>query len=88
MIAKNIDIMFRNKETSVNISTHKGENKSMKEQAKTRGNGDGFPDYTVYFYCQFSKPLTDYGVWSVAIPEGPDICQVRQLLHRLSCQED
>ena len=34
------------------------------------GNGDGVPDYTVYFYCQFSKPLTDYGVWSVAIPEG------------------
>lgn len=34
------------------------------------GNGDGFPDYTVYFYCQFSKPLADFGVWSVSIPEG------------------
>lgn len=34
------------------------------------GNGDGKADYTVYFYCQFSKALKDYGVWSVAVPEG------------------
>jgi len=34
------------------------------------GNGDGKPDYTVYFYAQFSKPLTEFGVWSVTIPEG------------------
>ena len=34
------------------------------------GNGDGKGDYTVYFYAQFSKPLKNYGVWSVAIPEG------------------
>ncbi len=33
------------------------------------GNGDGHPDYTVYFYCQFSKPLKDYGVWSVNVPD-------------------
>lgn len=33
------------------------------------GNGGGKPDYTVYFYCQFSKPLTDYGMWSVDIPD-------------------
>lgn len=32
------------------------------------GNGGGKADYTVYFYCQFSKPLTDYGMWSVDIP--------------------
>lgn len=32
------------------------------------GNGDGKPNYTVYFYAQFSKPLTDFGVWSAAIP--------------------
>ena len=32
------------------------------------GNGDGKPDYTVYFYAQFSKAITDYGVWSAAIP--------------------
>lgn len=34
------------------------------------GNGDGKADYTVYFYCQFSKPLKDYGIWSAEIPEG------------------
>lgn len=34
------------------------------------GNGYGKADYTVYFYCQFSKPLKDYGVWSVDVPEG------------------
>lgn len=34
------------------------------------GNGDGKVDYTVYFYCQFSKPLIDYGIWSVDVPEG------------------
>ncbi|MBZ5859303.1 GH92 family glycosyl hydrolase [Flavihumibacter profundi] len=36
------------------------------------GNGDGKPNYTVYFYAQFSRPLTDFGVWSVNIPEGMD----------------
>jgi predicted alpha-1,2-mannosidase len=34
------------------------------------GNGDGKPDYTVYFYAQFSKPLNDFGVWSANIPDG------------------
>lgn len=34
------------------------------------GNGDGNPLYTVYFYAQFSKPLTHYGVWSAPIPDG------------------
>jgi len=32
------------------------------------GNGDGNPNYTVYFYAQFSKPLKNYGIWSAAIP--------------------
>jgi predicted alpha-1,2-mannosidase len=32
------------------------------------GNGDGKPNYTVYFYAQFSKPLKNYGVWSATIP--------------------
>jgi len=32
------------------------------------GNGDGKPNYTVYFYAQFSKPMVDFGVWSAAIP--------------------
>jgi predicted alpha-1,2-mannosidase len=33
------------------------------------GNGAGKADYTVYFYCQFSKPLKDYGIWSADIPD-------------------
>ena len=33
------------------------------------GNGDGKPNYTVYFYAQISKPIVDFGVWSVAIPD-------------------
>ena len=36
------------------------------------GNGDGQARYTVFFYAQFSKPLTDYGIWSVDIPDGQD----------------
>jgi len=36
------------------------------------GNGGGKPNYTVYFYAQFSKPLIHYGVWSAKIPEGTD----------------
>jgi len=34
------------------------------------GNGNGHADYTVYFYCQFSKPLKDYGIWSADIPDN------------------
>jgi len=34
------------------------------------GNGSGHPDYTVYFYAQFSKPLIKFGVWSADIPDG------------------
>ena len=33
------------------------------------GNGEGKSDYTVYYYAQFSKPLTDYGFWSADIPD-------------------
>ncbi|WP_261387756.1 hypothetical protein [Chitinophaga pinensis] len=33
------------------------------------GNGDGKANYTVYFYAQFSKPLTKSGVWSADIPD-------------------
>lgn len=32
------------------------------------GNGYGNPNYTVYFYAEFSKPMKEYGVWSVDIP--------------------
>jgi predicted alpha-1,2-mannosidase len=34
------------------------------------GNGDGKADYTVYFYAQFSLPITKCGVWSAQIPAG------------------
>lgn len=34
------------------------------------GNGAGKPNYTVYFYAQFSKPLKNFGVWSAAIPDS------------------
>ena len=33
------------------------------------GNGSGKADYTVYFYAQFSKPITDFGIWSADIPD-------------------
>ncbi|GAB6011067.1 GH92 family glycosyl hydrolase [Viscerimonas tarda] len=33
------------------------------------GNGSGKPNYTVYFYAKFSKPLTSYGFWSADIPD-------------------
>ncbi len=34
------------------------------------GNGAGNCDYIAYFYCQFSKPLTNSGIWSVDIPDN------------------
>lgn len=34
------------------------------------GDGQGKPDYTVYFYAEFSQPLKDFGVWEVDIPQG------------------
>ncbi|MHC5156744.1 MAG: GH92 family glycosyl hydrolase [Planctomycetota bacterium] len=33
------------------------------------GNGAGKADYTVYFYCQFSIPLKQYGFWKADIPD-------------------
>ncbi len=34
------------------------------------GNGAGNVDYTLYFYCRFSRPLTEYGIWSADIPDS------------------
>ncbi len=34
------------------------------------GNGDGKPNYTVYFVGQFSKPMKSYGIWSAEPPSG------------------
>ncbi len=43
------------------------------------GAGAGKADYTVYFWCQFSKPLTDYGIWSANIPdEGRKMRHIRK----------
>ncbi len=43
------------------------------------GAGAGNADYTVYFWCQFSKPLKDYGVWSANIPgEGRKMRHIRK----------
>ncbi len=36
------------------------------------GNGNGKANYTVYFYCQFSKPFSDYGIWNVNIPDNQE----------------
>lgn len=33
------------------------------------GNGYGKPDYTVYFYAEFSKPLKEFGYWKADIPD-------------------
>lgn len=33
------------------------------------GAGQGNADYVVYFHCEFSKPLKDYGVWSADLPD-------------------
>lgn len=34
------------------------------------GDGDGKPNYTVYFVGRFSQPLSSYGVWSAEPPVG------------------
>lgn len=34
------------------------------------GNGGGKANYTVYFSAQFSRPLTNFGVWTAEIPDG------------------
>jgi len=34
------------------------------------GDGDGKPNYTVYFVGQFSKPLKSFGIWSAEPPIG------------------
>jgi predicted alpha-1,2-mannosidase len=49
------------------------------------GNGGGHPNYTVYFYAQFSKPLTNYGVWSADIPDG--IKRKREDIESLAYQQ-
>lgn len=33
------------------------------------GDGGGKPDYTVYFYAEFSRPMTTSGIWNADIPD-------------------
>jgi predicted alpha-1,2-mannosidase len=49
------------------------------------GNGDGKPNYTVFFYAQFNKPLKNFGVWSAKIPDG--ISRKRQFEESMEFQE-
>ena len=53
------------------------------------GNGDGRPDYTVYFFGEFSRPLDKFGAWSAGLPEDykPKVGEVgTQKFHQL-CAE-
>lgn len=43
------------------------------------GNGAGNVSYTVYYYCRFSKPLKDFGVWNATLPEGMDAVRLETL---------
>ena len=70
-----IDLARRVGETSttqyvevVNDNTIRG---WMKCTPEGGGWGDGYgnPDYTVFFYAEFSKPLDNYGFWSADIPD-------------------
>jgi predicted alpha-1,2-mannosidase len=38
------------------------------EQGGGWGNGAGHVNYTLYFRTEFSKPLTNFGIWSIEIP--------------------
>lgn len=34
------------------------------------GNGEGNPNYTVFYYAQFNKPFKNTGVWKASIPDN------------------
>lgn len=34
------------------------------------GDGDGQARYTVFFHAELSRPMTDYGFWTAAIPDS------------------
>lgn len=49
------------------------------------GAGAGKADYVVYFWCQFSKPLIDYGIWSADIPdEGRKMRHIRKEAYQMA----
>jgi len=35
------------------------------------GHGGGNANFTVYYHAEFSKPLTNVGIWSATLPPGP-----------------
>lgn len=43
------------------------------------GAGAGNVNYTVFFYCQFSEPLEQYGVWSAELPEEMSFVKLETL---------
>lgn len=50
------------------------------------GNGKGNVNYTVYFYCQFNKPLRHYGVWSTNLPKDMNKVDIKTLNDTAYCQ--
>lgn len=42
----------------------------MKCSSEGGGWKNGSVDYTVYFWCEFSKPLKKYGIWKADIPDS------------------
>lgn len=34
------------------------------------GNGDGHVSYTVYFHLEFSRPPSQFGIWTIDVPDG------------------
>lgn len=43
------------------------------------GNGAGNVTYTVYFYCQLSRPVTRHGIWSAEFPEEMEAVSLHTL---------
>lgn len=43
------------------------------------GNGDGNVNYTVFFTCEFSRPLKQYGVWNAQLPKEIDCVKLQTL---------
>ena len=50
---------------------------NVRRKVEAGGMVEGSSRYTVYFYAQFSKPLKDYGVWSVDIPAAGSASGIR-----------
>jgi predicted alpha-1,2-mannosidase len=51
------------------------------------GNGDGKVSYTIYFRMEFSKPLKNFGVWSIPVPEAGLPSSARLIADKLQSDE-